>query len=299
MVGAAAATLAPRLCLGEGDSGLLRVAVSTETLAGANINDARAAYTVWIREVSRHLGSVRAEVVPEIFLPSDQLIRAIRQGSVDCYGITALEYAKVVELTDPDCFVVQDYLADGMEYVLLVHNGSSFQKLADLRGAQIVTHRHRDMVLLPAWLDTLLAANHLPSAERFFASQSARESVNQVVLPVFFHRTDAAGLARRSWETAVELNPQLGRDLRILAVSPKVVPIAVCFRRGSSAIGRRSFIDAITHVTSQPAGQQIVALYQTQAFVLRTGAVMKSALEMIRQYQRLPAQPASLRKAGP
>ncbi len=298
MVGAAAAAVAPTLCLGADGGQLLRVAVSTETLAGANVSDARAAYTMWIREVTKHMGSVHAEIVPEIFLPSDQLVSAIRHGSVDCYGITALEYVRVAELTDPNFYLLQDYLADGMEYVLLVHNSSPFHKLADLRGAQILTHYHRDMVLLPAWLGTLLEANNLPPADQFFASQVSRDNVNQVALPVFFRRVDGACLARRSWDTAVELNPQLGRDVRVLAVSPRLVPIAVCFRVNSSATARHALLEAVTTITSLPAGQQIVAMYQAHAFVVRTSAVMKTAVDMVTRYQRLLVEQAGNRRKG-
>jgi ABC-type phosphate/phosphonate transport system substrate-binding protein len=297
LAGAAAATMAPSFCLGQNDRHILRVAVSIDTLAGANVNDARAAYKVWIQEVTRSMGNIRAEVVPEVFIPSEQLIRMIRQGTVDCYGITATEYAKVAELSDPNTLLLQDYLSDGMEYVLVVHNDSPFKKLADLRGAQLVTHHHRDMVLLPAWLGTLLAANNLPTADHFFGSQTLRDSLTQVVLPVFFRHMDAACLARRYWNTAVELNPQLGRNLRFLAVSPKVVPMMVGYRRNCGAEGRRSLTEAILHITSAPRGQQIVALYQSQGFILRSNSAMTGTLEMLRQYERVLARlPANSRK---
>jgi ABC-type phosphate/phosphonate transport system substrate-binding protein len=299
MAGAAAAAIAPAHCLGEDNNSLLHVAISTDTLAGANVSDARAAYAVWIKEVTGHMGTLRAEIVPEIFLPSPQLLAGIRRGSIDCYGITALEYEKVADLTDPNFFLLQDYLADGMEYVLIVHNSSPYRKIGDMRGAQILTHHHRDMVLLPAWMETMLAENNLPPAERFFGSQTARDNVTQVALPVFFRRVDGACLARRSWETAVELNPQLGRDVRTLVVSPKVVPIAICFRRNSSPEGRRALIDAVMKIASIPAGQQIVAMYQAHGFVVRTSAVMKSTVDMVAQYQRLLAQQTSGRKGQP
>jgi len=156
-----------------------------------------------------------------------------------------------------------------------------------LRGAQLVTHYHRDMVLSPAWLGTMLAANNLPQTDHFFASQKLTDNLNQVVLPVFFRRTDVACLARRNWETAVELNPQLGRDLRFLAVSPKLVPIAIAFRRGCSPEGRKILIDSILRVASVTAGQQIVALYQSHGFIVRPTSIMNSTIEMVRQFERI------------
>ena len=293
MAGAAAGALTPGYCIGENGKLVLRLAVSAETLAGANLNDARAAYKIWLREIYGQVGDAIAQPVPDVFIASEDLVRGVRQGTLDCYGMTALEFAKVVDLTDPDSLVLEDYMADGMEYVLLVHSGSRFKQLADLRGAQIVSHLHRDMVLLPVWLSTMLAANNLPAPEHFFAGNKLIGSLNQVVLPVFFGRVDGACLARRSWETAVELNPQLGHDLRPLAVSPKVVPILFGFRRSANANARKALIDSIQRVYSVPAGRQIIALYQSTAFVVRPISVMKGTLELIRQSDRLSAKQAA------
>jgi len=266
---AAAATQAPGFCWGEKDRKFLRMAVSIETLAGANINDARAAYRVWINEISRTSEQVPVDIVPDVFIPSENLIRDIRQGTVQCYGITALEFAKVVDLTDPEFVVIQDYLADGLEYVLLVHASSPFKRIADLRGGKIGALLHRDMVLLPAWLDIMLAASNLPAAEHFFGSLSFHDKVDQVLLPVFFRHSDGACVGRQSWETAVELNPQLGRDLRPLAVSPRIVPDAVFFRRNCDAEGRKLLIDLMLHISNTVAGKQIATLYQSNGFVIR------------------------------
>ena len=176
-----------------------------------------------------------------------------------------------------------------MEYVLLVHNNSAVKKVADLKGAQLLTHFHRDMVLATAWLGTLLAANNLPQPDHFFGNAKHTDNLNQVVLPVFFRRADAACLARRNWETAVELNPQLGRDLRALAISPRIIPISIAFRRGCSPEGRRVLIDSILKVASLTAGQQIINLYQSRGFIVRPTSVMNGTVEMVRQYERISA----------
>jgi ABC-type phosphate/phosphonate transport system substrate-binding protein len=299
MAGAGLSTLAPEYCNSQTQFHVLRVAISTDTLAGANVSDARAAYKVWISEVSAQFPSAIAQMVPEIFLPPEDMIRGIRQATIDCFGLTALEYAKVLDLIDPDYLLLQDYLAEGLEYVLLVHADSPFRKIAELRGAQILMHFHRDMVLAPAWLSTLLAANNLPQPERFFASQKPTGSLNQAVLPVFFRRADGACLAHRNWETAVELNPQLGRDLRPLAISPKVVPIAIAFRRDCNAEGRKVLIDSILKVASMTAGKQIVSLYQSHGFIVKPTSIMNSTLEMIRQYERVSVPAAGPRKGKP
>jgi phosphonate ABC transporter substrate-binding protein len=296
MAAALAVACAPKLCRAVEGIRPLRLAISVETLAGANVNDARAAYMVWIRQVASHYGIQTAAPVPEVFVPSEVLIRYVHQNAIDAYGITALELAKLLDWTDPDSLVLQDYLIDGMEYLLLVHSNSHINTIADLRNGRIVSHLHRDMVLSPAWLGTLLAANNLPQADHFFAAQALNDKVNQVVLPVFFRRADAACLARRDWEMATELNPQLGRDLRVLAVSPKIIPIAMGFRRSTSAEARKALIDSIQKISSFTAGQQIVALYQSRAFGVRPITAMKTTLDMVHQYERVSGQQPAVRK---
>lgn len=265
----------------------LRLAISVETLIGANINDARAAYRVWISEAFRQAGNVPIEIAPEIFVPSVQILREIRQGAVDCFGINALEFAKVIDLTDPDDVLLLSYLASGIEYVLLVHRNSPFCRLEDLHGAQIATQLNHDMVLLPAWLDTMLAARSLPAAAHFFPRLTDCEKLSQALLPVFFRRLDGACVARRNWDTAVELNPQLGRDLWPLAVSPPVIPCGIGVRRGSNPAAVKIFIDSMLRLSGEPEGRQILALYQATGFVVRPLSVLNETLEMVRQHERV------------
>jgi ABC-type phosphate/phosphonate transport system substrate-binding protein len=274
------------------------MAISTATMAGANINDARAAYKVWLGQAAQYYGRRTAVVVPDIFIPSKDLVRGVREGSLDAYGATAIEVKELLDVTELDFMLIQDYMANGMEYVLLVHNSSTFKKLADLRGAQLVTHLHRDMLLLPAWLGTILAEDNLPQPNRFFASQKESDKVNQVVLPVFFRRVDAACLARHDWETAVELNPQLGRDLRPLVVSSRLLPIGCFFRKSTSPEARQALLRSIQSINSVTAGREIVALYQSQSFVIRTVATMKPTLDMLRQFERIQVPQANLRKGA-
>ena len=199
----------------------------------------------------------------------------IRHGEIDLFGITAWEYAKVLDFVDPNSLLVEDYLwrtAWSMSCwcTMPVHSRNS----ATFTAGHLTTHIHRDMNLVPAWIGNLLSNDNLPRMDVFFADQVARDSITQVVLPVFFRRMDAACLARRYFETAVELNPQLGKDLRALAISPKVVPIALCFQKNCSVASQQVFKDAIARSSALPAGQQIAALYQSRTFISRPPSVM-------------------------
>jgi ABC-type phosphate/phosphonate transport system substrate-binding protein len=152
------------------------------------------------------------------------------------------------------------------------------------------------MSLANAWLATLLASQGLPAPERFFSSQESRSKLTQVLLPVFFQRADAACVTDRGLATATELNPQLGRDLRTLVVSPALVPGFFGFHRACPPAVRQRFEQALKSMGSDSASQQFLALFQTTALFTKTAAHLEPTLEMLRQYEKLGNQ--SLTPAG-
>ena len=272
-----------------GASKRLLVGVSSETLAGANMTDARAAAKVWAEQITRDLDISVAEMYPDVFIPSAQMVRMIQEGAIDLFVLTALEYAKVATYIDPECVLVESKAPDGLEYVLVVHSASPFQKIEDLRKRQLTFHHHRDTVLLTEWISVQLAKGGQGTIDSFFASMISRESLTQVVAPLFFRRTDVAGLTNIAFRVAAELNPQLGKDLRVLAVSPKIVPEVFCFRRGVTADQKRRLMNTFLRVKTVTAGQQILALYQTEGYEQRTAAVMQGTVDMVHEYERIAA----------
>ena len=53
---------------------------------------------------------------------------------------------------------------------------------------------------------------------------------SQAILPVFFKQAEAALVTRATFDTAVELNPQLGAALRTLSRSPQLIPAVAAVR---------------------------------------------------------------------
>jgi ABC-type phosphate/phosphonate transport system substrate-binding protein len=296
LAAAASCVSLARVGMGQTPSRLLRVGVSVETLSGANVTDARGAYKVWAQEVINRLSLKTVELVPGIFISSYQMVQMIRQGTIGMFGITAWEFSRVVNYVDQNEVLLEEDIAQGMNYVLLVHNASPYKKLGDLRGRQIAIHHHRHMNLLSAWIGNMLAAENLPRMDAFFSQQVVRDSVTQVILPVFFHRMDAAALLRTDYETAVEMNPQLGRDLHALAISPNIIPTLCGFNKNCNPETVKQFLSILSRSESLPSGQEIVALYQSRKLVNRPTSCMNLTVNMLRQYERVTAQPPGQRK---
>jgi ABC-type phosphate/phosphonate transport system substrate-binding protein len=269
----------------------IRVGVSMDTLAGANINDARAAYRVWGDQISQTLALRHARMLEQVFFPTDQMTQLIRTGQIDCFALTALEYARALEFIDQDVMMVEDYSLNGIENILLVHRDSPYGKLADLKGLKLPTLHHRDTALFQAWLDVELARAGLPPADKFFETIAPHDKASEVLLPLFFRREQVAGISRRAFDLACELNPQLGRDLRVLATSPRIIPVGFWFRKGGNADDKRAFQQAMQRLSTVTAGRQVLALYQSTGFAAKPCSIMAPTLDLIRQYERTRRRP--------
>ena len=116
------------------------------------------------------------------------------------------------------------------EYVLLVHRDGPIKEIGDLQGRSLVWIDNPRACLAPIWLDTLLAQQGLGPADQFFGKMTPTKKTSQAVLPVFFRQADVCLTMRSGFQTAAELNPQVGRQLRVLATSPELVNQIFCYR---------------------------------------------------------------------
>jgi hypothetical protein len=104
--------------------------------------------------------------------------------------------------------------------------------VADLRGKKLVRFNHSRMSLALPWLETLMAEKAIGAVDSEFSAISEADNPSRAVLQVFFHQADACLVTAGIFKIASEMNPQVGRELRVLVESPKVVPGLFFFRPG-------------------------------------------------------------------
>jgi phosphonate transport system substrate-binding protein len=193
----------------------------------------------------------------------------------------------VLSEVDLETIAVEDYAASGMEYLLLVNASSPYRRIEDLKKTRLIYQQHRDNILMMPWIEIMLAEAHQPPGAPFFESVETRAKINEVILPLFFHKANAVALTRRAFNLAVEMNPQLGRDLRVLATSPKLIVDAFGFHRGCDPEDKRAIFNALKSIGTVPAGRQLLTLYESSGFVLKPGSALNGALDLVRQYERI------------
>ncbi|MBS1854908.1 MAG: PhnD/SsuA/transferrin family substrate-binding protein [Acidobacteria bacterium] len=283
--------------VGSGSLPRVRVGASTSLVsAEVNENDARAAIKTWADALSQEAG-IKIVYVPEILSTPAQLAQRVRQGEVEAFSAPTPEYSQVISYTDKSLVIVdQSYMTGGEEYLILVHADSGIRTLADLRGHTLIRHTNAVMSLADDWLDTLLAGSNLEPPASFFGQSTSTPKLSRAVLPVYFHQTDACLVHRRGFEIMGEMNPQLRTKLRVVATSPKVIPVVVAVHKDCPQRQKDAFRSVMVRLSDTVAGRQILTLFASRSVMAADASILGPTLELISTANRVRARSASPRR---
>jgi hypothetical protein len=279
---------APAVAAAPGTERLARIGFSRSMFRNVNENDARASIRTYAAAMSRDLG-VPTDPNPVLFDGVSGLRVLLRQQAVDTVSLTIEEYFSVeIGLLRGPLMMANVGGSFTEEYLLAVRQDSGFTRLADLRGHHVLVLDSLRANLAPHWIETLLAANGLPPADAFFGQFTLVAKPAKVALPVFFRQEEACVVTRHSLDVLGELNPQVAAQLRILAVSPEVVPAITCFR-GDIEPGEADRIAAAVCISHQlPAGKQVMNIFQSDRVELQPSSRLDSTRALWAAYLRLP-----------
>ena len=194
---------------------------------------------------------------------TNEIAAALAQNQIDLISLTAEEFF-TLESMGLEGPLLLPKINNGFteEYVLLARDGGPVRAVEDLRGRGVILFSDARGSLGQTWLDVLCLEHGLGPASNALIKVKFASKGTQVILPVFFGKTDACVITRSGWEVMGELNPQVKKQLRIVAVSPPLVPVVTCFRRGFSATLMRRVIVATERSHSQVSFQQLMAIFK-------------------------------------
>ena len=263
-----------------------RIAFTSSMFADVNENDVRAAVKVWGELIAREQ-NVPTDPDPIIFKNLDATLRSLRGKEVDAVGATMTEY-NLLRRNVPFDPIFLTYNAGRIteQYVLLAHREGAVKTLGDLRGRSLRLHTNPRACLAPLWLDTLLVRQGHPMAARFTDKIYQDSKLSKVVLPVFFRQADACVVTRSGFVTMSELNPQLPRQLAVLAESPEMVPAVFAFRADYRPVFKDRIISGVNGLKRTPAGRQVLTIFHSEDIEEHPASRLDTALELIATHQK-------------
>jgi phosphonate transport system substrate-binding protein len=268
----------------------VRLAISESLVFGVNLNDARAAMLIWLRQMEAEL-RLPIEINPNVFETTAEILRRARAGLFDAVALNIIEYRRVADVLDPNWIINESAGAEA--YMLLVKRGGGIQKPGDLRGRRLLMLTGAKMCVAYPWLSTVLDAAHLGQTDQFFSSVVEDSKAARVVLPVFFGQADACVTSKRSFDLMCELNPQVARDLTAIAASGSMVVTFYTFHKNYSGPERDRFAHVYSNLSGTVSGRQLATLFQFSSLSIGDATRLEPALAVLDQAER-----ARTRKEG-
>jgi phosphonate transport system substrate-binding protein len=153
-------------------------------------------------------------------------------------------------------------------YVALTRVTEDIDGIEALAGRRIVVVDPVRRSCLPTlWLEHAVhrVAARQPAA--FFAEVTHVQDPSPAILSVLFGKIDAAVVSRRAFETMAELNPQVRRELAVVAESPGLLPAVTCIPAYVAVDRRDDIIEGALRLHEYPKGRQILTLFGTSQVI--------------------------------
>jgi len=270
---------------------VLRVGFSSDIFTDVDTRDAQVAMELWSRELARGAGINQASVT--ILHTSEELAVSVRKGSLDIITMPALQFVKLRDtLSLVPAFVASNHVGRSREQLLIVSRASGLRKFADLRGKTIDLLPEKRYEPAYIWLEVLLKREPKERTVNYFYRIDKAPSASQAIMRVFFGKVDAAIVPRGSFETAKTLNPQLGRQLLVIAESESIIGDISCIPASISIKLRHAMENAAAHLHENAMGRQMTALFQIDRVIPYQASYLDGLVSLLEEQANLKTKPA-------
>lgn len=265
----------------------LRVGFAAGTFPDLDHRDVQAAMQLWTKQLAKGMG-LAAEPRTIVFTKTEDLLAAVNRGELTVVSLPALEYLRIRKAAAMKPAIVSHSNASSKRrFILVARRDGGIKTVRDLRGKCLVLPSKRKFSAGHIWLDVLLLKEGLPDAGTFCRETRESPVAAQALMAVFFKQSDVAVVNRGALETSIALNPQLGRELTIIAESDALLGDLTCIPDNVSAGLRRSIEQAATRLHESTAGRQIFTLFQMDRAILFQPAHLAGLEVLLRERDRL------------
>jgi len=276
--------------MAESNSDQIRIGFSSKAFVNVPKADMKIAIGVLSKKVARKtFGSVESR----IYESPAEIENDLKSKRLDVIAITPDEFIYIRNRVsiEPAMITVAGNSHD-VELLLLVRKDSGFNRTADLKGRTVVLPSWNAQYgsIYHTWLETLSLREGASSMDIFFSSITEASSANQAIMPVFFRKTASCVVSKQAFEISSELNPQLSRDLKVIARIGGLAGGLVVFRQDLSEDSKQKTRQALLDLDKDQEGRQLLMLFHLNSLALFRPEYLKSTEALYAEHSRLIAR---------
>ena len=244
-----------------------RFIYSKELFFNTKTEDAIALTKIFTEKVKKQNGiEDEAEIV--ICKNDEELIDATKTN-FDFVLSTTVALVRLLKIGNVKPVLVnQTQGSYGFVYYLVTRKDKNINHLSDLKNRKLNILARSDGQTPSLWLEKILRDNKLPVKNRFFEEITFDYKPTNILLPVFFNKLDAAVITKESFDVMCVLNPNIKKDLNILATSKTLLFGVLSFDTKSKNKEREKFIyDILTTMENDADGRQFLSLFSLDKII--------------------------------
>jgi ABC-type phosphate/phosphonate transport system substrate-binding protein len=268
------------------DTSRLRIGFTGSAFQDVSNTDIKAAVSVLIQKVAwQHFGKGESRFYDTL----SEMAADLKNRKIDVLATPVEEYMEMKKHLplDPLLITASDNGSE-MELLLLVRKDSGIHTFRDLRGRTIVVppKNPRCLDMYTAWLETLSMEEGSKGIDTYFSSAKETRTVAKAVMPVFFRQADACVVTRQVFDLTAELNPQINREISIIARKGKLSQGVIAVDRRLSEETKEKLKQAFITLHQTPEGRQLLMLFKVRKLVPFVPDYMKGTDALYADYIR-------------
>lgn len=195
-------------------------------LASIDNKDVRLAVNLLQQEVfSKSKHKINTEFSNDL----NHTIQEFQKSKIDIFSLDFIYYLKNYKKINPYVggrwVLLEKKDNKFREFYLIANKKSKINSLKDLKSKTVGLVKNDSMQEL--YLNTLLLEDLHTSSEKYLNKIKYYTKPSRALIKLFFNQIDACIVSKYSWNTAIELNPQLKKKLKIIKHSKDIFPPVV------------------------------------------------------------------------
>ncbi len=252
-----------------------------------NYNDAKAALKVYIDELQKKLLN-GYKMKPVMYDNVEDLLKNYSKENLADITLTPLDFLKYKSrLSLYPVLVASGYNSPFENYLILIRKDSDIKNIKDLADKKFGMIQTGENSVPLMWLNVELNNKH-SYKKNFFKRVILGKSESKLILSLFFNQIDACLVSKTSFETMIELNPQIKNQTRILCTSPGYLTEVSSFtKKFNESKFSTDLFNTLLKLDDYSAGKQLFALSKTAKIIPYKEEYMYNIKKLIHDYSKI------------
>lgn len=266
---------------------IIRFASIFDIMPGISTEDARLSLEMIMRKtMSDPTHPFRVEL--DFLSDYTNAVENIKRSGYNFIALTGMDYVDLrrnIPLSPMLVLSKVDKPTDSL--LLIIRNGEPLDGIVRKPKAVLMLETGRIGAMSRMWLETVLWDQGFEDGIRHFAEIQYLQKASRIVLPVFFGKADACVIEASAFEIMADLNPQLGRQLKVVKTSDPLVLMMICATQLADPEDKAIMARESQTAMLDPDSLQALTIVQMKQLFMSKPEYLTSTEALFERYQRI------------